>query len=220
MLKFLKAIKIFAIFFIVSKAIFTPAIAENKALNNIPNTWQGIVIHVTDGDTLRVRPLGSNNKSDSVRIRIDGIDAPESCQTYGVKSAAALKKLLISKQVTVISKRFDDYGRDVAKVTLDGVDVGGWMVQNGHAWSYHYRFSKGPYGAEEKAAERERLGLFADASAVNPKDFRREHGSCYAAKNDATKKILLKKVLTNLTANATSSVTLEAHFVPRHIAAI
>ena len=187
MLKFLKAIKIFAIFFIASKAIFTPAIAENKALNNLPNTWQGIVIHVTDGDTLRVRPLGSNNKSDSVRIRIDGIDAPESCQTYGTQSATALKKRLLSKQVTVTSKRIDDYGRDVAKVAIDNVDVGGWMVQNGHAWSYHYRFSQGPYGAEEKAAERERLGLFADASAVNPKDFRREHGSCYVAKNDATK---------------------------------
>lgn len=198
MLKFLKAIKIFAIFFIASKAIFTPAIAENKALNNVPNTWQGIVIHVTDGDTLRVRPLGSNNKSDSVRIRIDGIDAPESCQTYGVKSAAALKKLLISKQVTVISKRFDDYGRDIAKVMIENVDVGGWLVKNGHAWSYHYRFSDGPYGSEEKAAAREKLGLFADASAVNPKDFRREHGSCYAAKNDATKKNTAKKSFNEL----------------------
>jgi micrococcal nuclease len=187
MLKFSKTIKIFAIFFIATKAVFTTAIAENKALNNVPNTWQGIVIHVTDGDTLRVRPLGSNSKSDSVRIRIDGIDAPESCQTYGVKSAAALKKLLISKQVTVISKRFDDYGRDVAKVMIENVDVGGWMVKHGHAWSYHYRFSDGPYGSEKKAAVREKLGLFADAEAVNPKTFRREHGSCYLTKNYAAK---------------------------------
>jgi endonuclease YncB( thermonuclease family) len=185
MLKFSKTIKIFAIFFIATKAIFLPAMAKNKASNNVSNTWQGIVIHVTDGDTLRVRPLGSNNKSDSVRIRIDGIDAPESCQTYGVKSAAALKKLLISKQVTVISKRFDDYGRDVAKVMIENVDVGGLLVKNGHAWSYHYRFSAGPYGQEEAAASRAKLGLFANASAVEPKIFRREHGSCYVpTKND------------------------------------
>jgi endonuclease YncB( thermonuclease family) len=122
MLKLLKISTIFAIFFIASQAIIAPAKAINKALNKTSNTWQGIVAHVTDGDTLRIRPLGSNNKSDSVRIRIDGIDAPESCQTYGLKSAAALKKLLISKQVTVISKRFDDYGRDVAKVMIENVD--------------------------------------------------------------------------------------------------
>lgn len=183
MLKSFKPVRVFAVIFIATQAIYMPA----TALNSNNKTWQGIVTSVTDGDTLRVRPLGSNNRSDSVRIRIDGIDAPESCQLYGTQSATALKKLLISKQVTITSKRFDDYGRDVAKVTIDNVDAGGWMVKNGHAWSYHYRFSNGPYGSEEKTAERERLGLFADASAVNPKIFRREHGSCYLANNKATK---------------------------------
>lgn len=181
MFELLKTIRIFAIFFIANQAISTSA----KASNTASKIWHGTVIHVTDGDTLRIRPLGSNSKSDSLRIRIDGIDAPESCQQYGVKSAAALKKLLISKQVTVTSRRFDDYGRDVAKVAIDNVDVGSWMVKNGHAWSYHYRFSAGPYGQEEEAATRAKLGLFADASAIEPKIFRREHGSCYSQpKND------------------------------------
>jgi endonuclease YncB( thermonuclease family) len=175
MFELLNMMRIFAIFFIANQAIFTTAKASNKT----SNIWNGTVIHVTDGDTLRIRPLGSNNKSDSFRIRIDGIDAPESCQLYGAQSTAALKKLLISKQVTVTSKRFDDYGRDVAKVTIDDVDVGGWMVKKGHAWSYHYKFSAGPYGQEEEAATRAKLGLFADASAVEPKIFRRVHGSCY-----------------------------------------
>lgn len=175
-LKYLQLIKTFAIFFIANQADFTTAIASNA--------WQGIVTHVTDGDTFRIHPFVSNGKSDSVRIRIDGIDAPESCQLYGVQSTAALKKLIISKQVTVLSKRFDDYGRDVAKITLHNMDVGGWMVKNGHAWSHHYRFSKGPYRVEEEAATRAKLGLFADASAVEPKIFRRDHGSCYLARND------------------------------------
>ena len=158
-----------------------PAMAQNSSRK----PWQGVVTHVTDGDTLRVKQLGSNSKADSLKVRIDGIDAPESCQLYGKQSAAALKKLLLSKQVTITSKRFDDYGRDVAKVTINNIDVGSWMVKNGHAWSYHYRFSNGPYGSEEKAAERDRLGLFADASAVEPKVFRREHGSCFLPiKND------------------------------------
>ena len=174
--KAFKSLRIIAIFFIAIKAINMPAMALDS--------WQGVVTHVTDGDTLRVRPIGLQGKVYGKKIRIDGIDAPESCQLYGIKSAAALKKLLISKQVTVFSKRFDDYGREVAKITADNIDAGGWMVQNGHAWSYHYRFSVGPYRLEEDAAKRARRGLFADASAVEPKIFRREHGSCYLAKND------------------------------------
>jgi micrococcal nuclease len=166
----------FAIYFIASQAYITAAIAKNS--------WSGVVTYVTDGDTLRIQPINSSGKSDSRKIRIEGIDAPESCQPYGVTSAAALKKLLIYKKVTVHSKRFDDYGREVAKITIDNLDVGTWMVQNGHAWSYHYRFSAGPYRLEEETATRAKLGLFADASAVEPKIFRREHGSCYLAKND------------------------------------
>ncbi len=174
-----------AIIFIAIQAIIKPATAMNIAKNKPSNSWQGVVTHVTDGDTLRVKQLASNSKANSLKVRIDGIDAPEICQLYGRQSAVALKKLLLSKQVTITSKRFDDYGRDVAKVTIDNIDVGSWMVKNGHAWSYHYRFSNGPYGSEEKAAERDRLGLFADASAVEPKVFRREHGSCFLrTKND------------------------------------
>lgn len=167
--------KIFTIFFIAILAINMPATALDS--------WQGIVTHVTDGDTLRVRPIGLQGKVYDKKIRINGIDAPESCQLYGVKSTAALKKLLTSKQVTVFGKRFDDYGREVAKVTIKEVDVGGWMVKNGHAWSYHYRHSAGPYRAEEEAAARAHLGLFADTAAVEPRFFRREHGSCHVSKN-------------------------------------
>jgi micrococcal nuclease len=179
-----KNIKFFAMLFIATQAI----IAMAKGINETSNTWQGIVTHVTDGDTLRVRPLASSSKSDSLKVRIDGIDAPESCQLYGVQSTVALKKLILSKQITVFSKRFDDYGRDVAKITFNNIDVGGWMVKNGHAWSYHYRFSAGPYGQEEKAAARAKLGLFDNASAIEPRIFRRNHGSCYLpAKNDRTR---------------------------------
>ncbi len=168
-----------AINFIALQAYITSATANNL--------WSGVVTNVTDGDTLWVRPSAASSdgaaSSKSRKIRIDGIDAPESCQLYGVQSTAALKKLILSKRVTVLSKRFDDYGREVAKITLNNMDVGGWMIKNGHAWSYHYRFSAGPYRQEEEAAALSKLGLFSDASAVQPKIFRRDHGSCYLPKN-------------------------------------
>lgn len=173
-----KKILFFTIYFIVVQAFITPAVASNS--------WNGVVTYVTDGDTLWVQPLnadtGKPTNAKPRRIRIDGIDAPESCQLHGPQSTAALKKLVASKIVYVNSKRVDDYGRDVAKITLKEIDVGAWMVSKGHAWSYHYRHSDGPYRVEEEAATRARLGLFADAAAIEPRLFRRDHGSCHLPK--------------------------------------
>jgi endonuclease YncB( thermonuclease family) len=165
----------FTLLFIAVQAIITPAAAINQ--------WSGVVTHITDGDTLWIQPNGAASIIAPRKIRVDGIDAPESCQLYGAQSTAALKKLIALKTVTVQSKRFDDYGRDVAKITINNMDVGSWMVRNGHAWSYHYRHSAGPYRLEEEAATQSRLGLFVDSSAVEPRFFRREHGSCHVPKD-------------------------------------
>jgi micrococcal nuclease len=172
-----------AIIFIAIKAYITLAIAKNNIENNTKNSWQGTVVYVTDGDTLWVRPSDETPHSEPRKIRIDGIDAPESCQPYGAQSTAALKGLVASKLVIVQSKRLDDYGRDVAKITINGTDVGAWMVRSGHAWSYHYRHNAGPYRVEEESAARSRLGLFADTAAIEPRLFRRAHGTCHVPKD-------------------------------------
>lgn len=169
---------LFAIYFIAIYTIITPATASN--------IWVGTVKYVVDGDTLHVLPVGLNDKSKARKIRVEGIDAPEICQQYGKQSTAALKKFIYSKQVTVISKRFDDYGRELAKITFENQDVGSWMVRRGHAWSYHSERSSGPYRVEEETAMQLHMGLFADSTAIEPRIFRRENGSCFAkrAKND------------------------------------
>lgn len=175
-------VKFFALFLIATQTYSTSAKTFNE--------WPGIVTCVTDGDTLWIRPSDTPLHSAPKKIRIAGIDAPEICQLYGTQSRAALKKLVASKPVMVQSKWVDDYGRDVAKITINNKDIGAWMVRRGHAWSYHYRHSAGPYRVEEEAAMQSRLGLFADSTAVEPKFFRREHGSCHVSKDafDQTRK--------------------------------
>lgn len=147
-------------------------------------SWQGKVTHVTDGDTLWVQP--SNRNRDGIparKIRIEGIDAPEICQQYGLESKQALQQLILLQNVTVITRRIDDYGRDVAKITFETRDVGTWMVFQGHAWSYHYRHSAGPYAKPEREAQSAKRGLFATSSPTEPRIFRREHGSCHTPRN-------------------------------------
>lgn len=146
--------------------------------------WQGTVTHVTDGDTLWVEPVNQTRPdAPAQKIRLEGIDAPEICQRYGEQSRNALKQLLLHKNVIVHTRRFDDYGRAVAKITFKNQDVGPWMVRQGHAWSYHYRHSAGPYAAQERDAQSAKRGLFAASSPIEPRFFRRTHGSCHTPHN-------------------------------------
>jgi micrococcal nuclease len=153
--------------------------------------WTGVVTSVVDGDTVWVkrgratkadqatRSNHSTHAEDGVDIRIEGIDAPESCQTYGITAKEALTKLVLRQKVRVTSHRTDQYGRTVARLSLGPDDVGEWMVRHGHAWSYHYRGDKGPYAEQEAAAQRLGRGLFAASEAEQPHAFRTRHGSCH-----------------------------------------
>ena len=54
----------------------------------------------------------------------------------------ALKRRVLGLQVVIEGRSRDDYGRLLARIILDGDDVGARMVKDGHAWSYRYRGSK------------------------------------------------------------------------------
>lgn len=139
--------------------------------------WQGVVTHVVDGDTIRVKPVHGGKP---VSVRLEGLDAPEICQAGGAASREALRQRVQGRKVLVHGLRQDDYQRLLARVELEGDDVGAGMVRSGHAWSYHRRGDPGPYAAQQREARVARAGLFAsDTPAVYPGRFRREHGPCH-----------------------------------------
>lgn len=137
--------------------------------------WQGVVTHVTDGDSLWVRPSAGGAPQ---RIRLHGIDAPEICQADGPEARAALQRLIEGRELQLQVLRVDDYGRPIARVTVQGVDVARALVREGHAWSYRWRRSPGPYAQEEAEARGAGRGLFAAREPQRPYDFRRRHGPC------------------------------------------
>ena len=138
--------------------------------------WRATVTHVTDGDTLWVRPAAGGRP---VKLRLDGIDAPEICQAHGPAARRALAQRLQGRQFAIDTRRRDDYGRLVATVYLEGEDVAGWMVGQGHAWSYRFRRDDGPYRTQQLRAQAAARGLFADPAALEPRLFRRRHGTCH-----------------------------------------
>jgi endonuclease YncB( thermonuclease family) len=137
-------------------------------------TFEAQVTHVTDGDTVWVRPPGGTPES----LRISGIDAPEICQAFGREAREALAARVLRRQVVVEPTGHDDYLRLLAQLKLDDEDVGAWLVAQGFAWSHRWRRRPGPYAALEKLARREHRGLWAQASPQDPREFRREHGRC------------------------------------------
>lgn len=140
------------------------------------NIFFGVVTHVTDGDTLWVEP---NLGGPPQKLRLEGIDAPEICQTGGEEAKAMLTQYALSQRIEVAVRLKDSYGRGLARVRLNGVDLGAQMVLSGQAWSYRWRRSLGPYVHEESVARGARRGLFASDQAELPGDFRKRHGSCY-----------------------------------------
>jgi len=151
-------------------------IATNNA--HAKSAFAGRVSYVSDGDTLWVRPDAGGPPR---KLRIDGIDAPEICQTGGEAAREVLRQLVLHQHVEVTIRRNDDYGRGLARIRLDGHDLGAQMVRAGQAWSYRWRRDLGPYAAEESVARQSRLGLFAADTTELPRDFRQRHGSCHDA---------------------------------------
>jgi micrococcal nuclease len=139
------------------------------------NGWSGVVTHVSDGDTVWVRPVAGGS---AVNIRIDGIDAPEICQAGGAQAKAALNQRLLHQTVNVQATRRDGFGRLLAHVWLHQTDVGQTMVKSGHAWAHQYKRYESVYAAEQAQAKAARRGLFANANAVHPREFRKRQGAC------------------------------------------
>ena len=126
---------------------------------------------VIDGDTIDIH---------GTRIRLHGIDAPESGQhcyidgkrwRCGQRAALALADKIDHRPVTCQERDRDRYGRVVAVCRVAGQDLGAWLVGNGLALAYR-RYSTA-YVPHEDAARTAKAGMWQGAF-VPPWDWR--HG--------------------------------------------
>jgi micrococcal nuclease len=141
--------------------------------------WMAWVSWVMDGDTVL---LVREGQQEPVKLRIDGIDAPETCQPGGIEARDAMIRLALRKPVQVADHGQDSYGRHVGRLSIDGVDLGAEMVRSGMAWAYRFRTGKGPYANLQRQAQQQKMGLFAaPEAAMTPPVFRKFHGNCHGA---------------------------------------
>ena len=113
---------------------------------------------IIDGDTIHIK---------SNKIRLHGIDAPETKQTCkvdnqdwfcGKQSTKELKKLISNQEVKCTTNNVDIYNRFVAICYVNEININQWMVESG--WAIAYRYYSTDYIIEEKYARDNKLGIW------------------------------------------------------------
>lgn len=126
------------------------------------------IMTVTDGDTLKL------NKQ---RIRLEGIDAPESDQTCilerrqwdcGTAATNALQQVINGRSVRCVTVKKDQFKRPLATCYVGSQNLNEWLVQNGWAVSFH------SFKQEEAMAKAARHGIWASRFTL-PKDWRKQN---------------------------------------------
>jgi len=160
-------------FALAASIIFSLPTAEIAARPGAPGETIAGSARVIDGDTISIGEM---------RIRLEGIDAPEVGQTCqgkggtdwpcGSASAMALEKLIAGNRVRCDRRGLDKYGRALAVCFVRGRDINAEMVRQGHAWVFE-KYSAS-YVKEQAAAKAESRGIW-QASTMPAWDYRQRH---------------------------------------------
>lgn len=156
--------RLFVICFFVYLAGAESALSEGRSIPSI-----------VDADTVLLN---------GEKIRIQGIDAPETDQTCldaaarpfkcGLDARSALDARFGRLPWTCRSSGKDRYGRTLAKCSADGQDIGQWLVREG--WALAFRRYSTDYVQEENAARDTQSGLWK-GSFIAPWDWRQRSPS-------------------------------------------
>jgi len=149
-------------------------LVASALLATSPAAAEGVsgVASVIDADTIEIR---------GQRIRLHGIDAPESRQLCGSddgnwrcgqRASAVLSDKIGRAPISCRVSGSDRYGRLIAVCFLGREDLNAWLVRNG--WAMAYRRYSTDYIDEKEAARRNRLGIWR-GRFVPPWDWRRSN---------------------------------------------
>ena len=148
------------------------SLVSTNALVNAQTPIIGIA-SVIDGDTIEIH---------GTRIRLFGIDAPESSQLCvrptgerwrcGQQASFALADRIERGTVRCEERDVDRYGRIVAVCFKGAEDLNRWMVANG--WAVAYRRYSLDYVADEDTARRNRTNIWSGKFDM-PWEWRRQN---------------------------------------------
>ncbi len=155
---------------IVAASFFAAMIFIMPAVQAASGTITGRVVAVHDGDTLTLL----TDRQKRVKVRLEGIDAPEMSQAFGKNSKQSLSELVFGKTVKVLVSTTDDYDRKVGQIYIEKLWVNLEQVAKGMAWQYDRYSRDAKLRLAESHARAKRIGLWQDKNPSPPWDYR--HG--------------------------------------------
>ena len=109
----------------------------------VPDVKEGKVIKVYDGDTITIATfVPGSRKFYRFSVRLNGIDTPEMKsknideKLLARKAQSVLSDKLLGKVVNLKDVSMEKYGRLLATVVYNDVDINQWMIDEGHAVKY------------------------------------------------------------------------------------
>lgn len=139
-------------------------------LHTLSTAGEFKVIRVYDGDTITV-----SGEAKELKVRVYGIDTPESTQWYGQNAKRFTSSQLFDKTVSIDPIDTDRYGRTIALVSVGDLVINRLLVEYGYAWVYD-SYCKKSFCAEWKQLEEEarkaKRGLWKNPNAIPPWKYR------------------------------------------------
>ena len=143
---------------------------------SLPSHFLANCTDIVDGDTIEVQYGGQ-----VLRVRLEGIDAPELGQPFGEEARQRLANLVSTKRVMVSGAHTAGYGHLVARVAVDTFETSQTLVREGLAWQYKEYSNDPELAALEQAARADQKGLWSARSPMPPWEWRakcHEPGAC------------------------------------------
>lgn len=133
----------------------------------VPVGEQAVVVHVGDGDSLIAEVAGVEQ-----RVRLIGINAPESDECFGSEATDRLEALVLDRQVTLVPdvENEDQYDRLLRYVYLEDTLINAELVIGGFAMARSYEpntAEQDTLRAAEEEARRAELGLWSTCSVAS-----------------------------------------------------
>ena len=144
-----------------------------------------LVVGISDGDTLTARCPTQDRAHpyQQIKVRLQGIDAPERKQPFGNRARETLSDLVYMKEAELRCSKMDRYKRHICSVWVApasapkyprNLDAGLAMVTVGMAWWYRSYAKeqpsqeRGQYEFAEQEAKARKAGLWRDPEPIAP----------------------------------------------------
>ena len=138
------------------------------------------VISIIDGDTYDIL----TDKKNTIRVRMEGIDAPEKGMPFYKAAKHYLVNLCFNKYVRLEIHDTDSRGRKIAYSFLeDGTELSHEMLRAGYAWHFVKYNKDKDLQKLEKDARISKIGLWAEDSPMPPWENRRLHKNGISTKD-------------------------------------